>query len=68
MVVQAIWIGAFIVVAVGLVVWLLLFLARRSAGCPAERTATVSSNGVKTDRITFSILPGSPSLYLPVDR
>jgi hypothetical protein len=68
MVVQAIWIGAFIVVAVGLVVGLLLFLARRSAGCPAERTATVSRNGVKTDRITFSILPGSPSLYLPVDR
>jgi len=44
MVVQAIWIGALIVVAVGLVVGLLLFLADRSAGCPTEKTATVSAD------------------------
>ena len=64
MIVQAVWIGAFIVLAVGLVVGLLLFLASKSTGCPAERATAVSRSEEKADRVILSPLPESPSLCL----
>jgi hypothetical protein len=43
----------------------LLVSTGKSAGCPAGRTATDSSTGVKTDLVIISTLSGSPAVPVP---